>query len=140
MEGTKKLVRVIKTRVTEDDPQVETTLTMDFTGLSDQDIMEIAAQATVVKVQGILRKIKTGIPSIYEYKVPRPGTRSVQPVDHAAALVKILGAEQAYVVIKRFGSAEKAAEALKSLLGPVEEPKEEGEQTEVDVEVDETKE
>ena len=119
MEGTKKLVRIIKTRVTEDDDQVETTLTMDFTGLSDQDILEIAAQATVVKVQGTLRRLKDGIPKVYEYKVPRPGTRTVQPVDHAAALVKILGAEQAYAVIKNSGSAEKAAEALKNLLGPV---------------------
>ena len=46
-----KLTKIISTKMFADDDARSTELTIDFTGLSPADIMEVAAQAAVVKWQ-----------------------------------------------------------------------------------------
>lgn len=120
----KELVRVVSTRQTEDDDPKQTTLTLDFSNCSPEDVLEIAAQSAVIKWQGIARRAKGGIPSNATYVVPRPGIRSVQPIDHMAALTKVFGAEKAQALADKFGSAEQACKALEALL-PKDEDKDE---------------
>jgi len=96
-----KLIRYPNTKLTEDHDAVQTTLTLDFTGLTPEDILEIAAQAATIKWQGNARRMKE-VPVVATYTVPKPGTRGT--VDPVQAL------------IARYGSAEKAIEFLKSTL------------------------
>lgn len=95
---TARIIKVINTKPYADGDSVQTTLTIDFTGLTPEDIMEVAAQAAVVKYQSNIRKAKV-IPTVDTYKVPRPGTRSAQPVT-------------AEGLIAKYGSKEAAIEAL----------------------------
>ena len=100
-----KLVKIVSTRQTEDDDPVQTSLTLDFDGLTNQDILEIAAQAAVIKWQGIARRAKGGVPATATYKVPKPGTRS--QVDPITALIA-----------KHGGDIKKAIAELQSLMAP----------------------
>ena len=95
-----KITKIISTRPYADGDAVETTLTIDFDGLSNEEIAEVAAQAAVVKYQSNIRKAKT-IPTVDTYKVPRPGTRSVAATPEA--------------LIARYGSVDAAIEALRKL-------------------------
>lgn len=117
----RKLVRTVSTRQTEDDDPRQTTLTLDFANCSPEDVLEIAAQSAVIKWQGIARRAKGSIPSVATYVVPRPGTRSAQPIDHMAALAKVFGTERAKALAEKFGSAEQACKALEELLKQQEE-------------------
>lgn len=111
----KRMTKVINTKMYAEGDAIQTTLTLDFSGLSIDDIYEVAAKAAVVTWQSNARS-KKSIPTVAEYKVPKPGTRSVATLDHAAALVKAIGADMAYKAMQKFGSAEAACEALKALV------------------------
>lgn len=92
------ITKVVSTKAFADGDAVQTELTLDFTGLSNEDILEVAAQAAVVKWQGSIRKAKV-IPSVATYKVPKPGTRSVG--DPVAILIARFGVEGAIEELKR---------------------------------------
>jgi hypothetical protein len=80
----KKLVKVVSTRQTLDDDAVETELSIVFgDNITVDDVYEIAASAAVIKWQGNVRKAKV-IPTVAEYIVPKPGTRSMQDPIQAA--------------------------------------------------------
>ena len=94
-----KLTKDVNTKMFADDDSHATTLTIDFTGLSTEDVYEIAAQAAIVKWQSNARRMKV-IPAQAEYKVPKPGTRS-----GGVALTP-------ENLIARYGSVEAAVAAL----------------------------
>ena len=124
------IIKTPSTRLTEDHDQVTTTLTLDFTGLTDEDIQEIAAQQLVIKWQGNARRMKA-IPTVATYKVPKPGTRATLVVDYAQALVKLFGGDKAMVLIRKYGTAELAYEAIAPALSAlVEDEETAGEATE----------
>jgi DNA integrity scanning protein DisA with diadenylate cyclase activity len=98
-----KIIKTCSTKMTEDHDAVQTELTLDFTGLTPEDILEIAAQAAVIKWQGNVRRSKlTAVPTVAEYRVQKAGSR-IQ-VDPAEALVR------------KFGSVEAAVAALQGML------------------------
>jgi hypothetical protein len=70
-----QIIKQVSTKRFEGDDAVITTLTLDFTGLTDEDVQEIAAAGAVIKWQSKVRA-KT-VPSTDTYKVPKPGTRAV---------------------------------------------------------------
>ncbi len=94
-----KLTKDVSTKMFADDDAHATTLTLDFTGLSTEDVYEIAAQAAIVKWQGNARRMKE-IPTTATYQVPRPGTRGV-----AVALTP-------ENLIAKYGSVDAAVAAL----------------------------
>jgi hypothetical protein len=95
------LIKTVNTKMTEEHDAVQTELTLDFTGLTPNDIIEIAAQAAVIKWQGNARRGKN-IPATATYKVQKAGSR-VQ-IDPAEALVR------------KYGSVDAAVEALQNMM------------------------
>ena len=93
-----KLTKNVSTKAFAEGDAIQTELTLDFDGLSNEDILEVAAQAAVVKWQGTARKLKV-IPAVATYKVPKPGTRSVG--DPVAILIARFGIEGAIEELKR---------------------------------------
>lgn len=96
-----KITRLISTKMFADGPATATELTINFTGLTPEDIMEVAAQAAIVKWQSNARRMKI-IPAKAEYMVPKPGTRQ-QTVLTPEGLVA------------RYGSVDAAIAALEAL-------------------------
>jgi hypothetical protein len=96
-----KITRLISTKMYEGGPAVMTELTINFTGLTDEEIKEVAASAASVKWQSNARRMKF-IPAKAEYMVPKPGTRQ-QTVLTPEGLVA------------RYGSVEAAIAALEAL-------------------------
>ena len=117
------LLKTPSTRLTEDHDPVVTNLTLDFSGLTDEDVQEIAAQAAVIKWQSNARKGKA-IPITATYKVPKPGTRGSLVVDYAQALVKLFGGDKAMILIRKYGTAELAYEAIAPALSALVEDEE----------------
>jgi hypothetical protein len=111
----RKIIKVVKTKLTEDHDAVETKLTLDFTGRTLDDLYEIAAQAAVIKWQGNARRGKA-IPTTATYSVPKPGTRGSAVVDYSAALVKLLGGDKTMILLRKYGTAEAAYTAIKPML------------------------
>lgn len=96
-----KITRIISTKMFEGDTATATELTINFAGLTPEDIMEVAGQAAIVKWQSNARRMKI-IPAKAEYMVPKPGTRQ-QTVLTPEGLVA------------RYGSVEAAIAALEAL-------------------------
>jgi hypothetical protein len=95
-----KITKEVSTKMYEGDTARLTVLTIDFTGLTPEDIMEVAAQAAVVKWQGNARRGKV-IPATATYAVPKPGTRGTIQMTPES-------------IIARYGSIDAAIAALKS--------------------------
>jgi len=117
METTTKaktIVKVIKTKMDKDDDSpVTTTLTIDFSNVTIDQVYEIAAKAEVILWQNAARKMPT-IPTVATKVVGRPtGTGQI---DYAQALVKLLGGNKAMLLIRKYGDGEKAYAAVKPLL------------------------
>jgi hypothetical protein len=112
---TKFTIAGVKTRMSEDHEAVYTELTVDTSNLSEEQVREYAAMKAVVPWQSLIRS-KKEIPTVATYVISAVGTRASQPIDHAAALVKALGADRAYKAVQKCGSAEAACEALKALI------------------------
>jgi hypothetical protein len=110
-------VKVFSTRVRAGAKPEVTKLRLDLTQLNWEDVLEYALGALVIKRQGSYRK-DGSVPFEDSWVVPKPGVRgtSVQ-MDAQAALVKGFGLEKAQALVRKFGSAEAAFEALKALLG-----------------------
>jgi len=110
----KKIVKVITTKVDKDDDSpVTTTLTIDFSNVTVDQVYEIAAKSEVILWQNAARKMQT-IPTVATKVVGRP-TGSGQ-IDYAQALVKLLGGDKAMLLIRKYGDGQKAYEAVKPLL------------------------
>lgn len=105
----------VSTRLTTDHDAVVTVLTIDTSKLTEQQVREYAAAKAVVPWQSLARS-KKEIPKTATYVLAPVGTRVSQPIDHRAALVKALGENRADAAIEKFGSAEKAADALAALF------------------------
>jgi len=92
------VTKEVSTKQYEGGDAVITILTLDFTGLSDEDILEIAAQAGVVKWQTTARK--KDIPTIATYKVPKPGTRGTVQLTPEALIAKYGSVDAAIAALK----------------------------------------
>ena len=95
----KTIIKEVKTRAFADGDEIETTLTLDFTNLTDDEVMDLAVKSAVINWQANARRAKV-IPNEATYAVPRPGTRSAA-VATPEALIKAFG-----------GDVDKAIEAL----------------------------
>ena len=88
--------------------KVETDLTLDWSGMTEEDLRALAQQALIVKLQGSWRK--NGIPAevtvkVVEHKV---GTRSPRgPVD-PASLIANLSPEEKQALIAKLTASLKA--------------------------------
>lgn len=104
-----------------------TTTTIVFDGWTAEDFR--AAAAETVKIRQIQPRIRKGQDIGPEFRASRPGTKGAVVVDYAQALVKLLGGDTAYALIKKHETAEKAYLAIKPKLdmlmaGEVEEDEE----------------
>ena len=120
----KKRELYVGTALYKDGPQTRTKLTLDFSGLNEEDILEMATDSAVIKWQASARRAamkKEGaipIPESATYIVPKPGTRANGTVSDEAALARIVGAEKAKELIAAAGGdAKKAFEKIRALLG-----------------------
>jgi hypothetical protein len=110
----KKIIRVISTKADGDDVAVQTTLTIDYCNCTLEDLLEKAAKSDAILWQSSARK--KAIPTTATYISPRPGTKSVQPIDYEAALTKVFGFEAVARLKTKYGTAELAYNALKPQL------------------------
>jgi hypothetical protein len=99
----RKITKVVNTKMDSDDTSVQTTLTIDYTNCTLDDLYEKAAKSDAILWQSSARKMKV-IPAMATYVSPRPGTRSVQPV--------VVTPE---ALIAKYGSVDAAIEALKAM-------------------------
>ena len=89
----KKVTITCETRRFAEDDKVQTSLTLDFTNLSDEDILQYAIDAATIKWQGAQRRKKEGaIPTSDVYVVPKPGTRATGEVSLDKAFEKVVKA------------------------------------------------
>lgn len=99
---------------------VKTKLTLDLNGLTDADIREYAYDAMVIKWQSAARRnaTKNGvkIPTETTYIVPKPGVRGAVTLTADKMLLQMFGLEKSLVLIEKYGTAEKAIEAVKALM------------------------
>jgi hypothetical protein len=105
----------VSTKMTSEHEAITTTLTIDTSKLSEQQVREYAAMKAVVPWQTLVRS-KKAIPTTATYVLAPVGTRLAQPIDHMAALVKALGQNRAEAAAEKFGSAEAACKALEALF------------------------
>lgn len=107
------------TRRFEGDDVTKTKLTLDFSQVTETELIEYAIDALVIKWQGAIRRKKDAkVPSEATYKVPKPGTRAAAQMLPFDALVMACGGnrELATSVVNKAGSVEKALELFKSVL------------------------
>jgi hypothetical protein len=109
------IIRTVKTKLFEGDDAHETVLTLDFSGVTEDDVQEFAAQSAVIKWQGNARRGKE-IPATATYKLPKPGTRGSAVVDYEAALTKVFGFDNVQLLKAKYGTAELAYNKLKPQL------------------------
>jgi hypothetical protein len=111
----KRIIRTVSTKVDADDVAVNTILTIDYANCTLEDLYEKAAKSDAILWQASARKLKE-IPETATYISPRPGTRSMQPIDFKGALVKVFGEDKVRLLETKFGTAELAYKALKPQL------------------------
>lgn len=111
----RKIIKVVSTKPDKDDVAVQTTLTIDYANCTLDDLFEKAAKSDAILWQSAARKMAV-IPEEATYMSPRPGTRSVAPVNYETALAKVFGQETVELLKRKYGTAEKAYAALKPQL------------------------
>ena len=101
----KKYVETLSTKRFNDDDAVTTTLTLDYTNITLEDLLTKAIKSDKISWQAGFRNKKTNVkvPTTATYVVPKPGTRTAQPVT-PEGLLATFG-----------GDVEKAIAALKAL-------------------------
>lgn len=97
------MARVIKTRLAEGAPQVSTNVTVDFSGVSREELEELASKSVIITEQGNWRKngeIPTGdfTISVREQLDRERAPRG--PVDVSKLLAKMDPAERAALLAK----------------------------------------
>lgn len=109
-------------RESEGMPQHKINFVLDVSGLGRDDMADwlvntsspkvlIAAKYRKLGDAELARLAESSKTTAVVFKLEKCGTRTTV-VDYHASLVKILGAEKAEKVIKKFGSAEAAAKAM----------------------------
>ena len=98
----------VSTKADKDSPAIETKLTIDFEGCSEEILREIATSAIVVKWQSNARR--NGIPASATIKAVeyRPGTRLIQSVSVEQLVTKFTSEEKAALIAKLQASLENA--------------------------------
>ena len=87
---------VCETRLYKGGAATRTTLTLDFSALSEDDIFDMAVDSAVIKWQAGARRAalkvenSVPIPKSDTYNVPRPGTRATGEVSTEKAVKTIL--------------------------------------------------
>ena len=103
-----------KTRRFAGDDEKTTELTLDFSGLSEDDIFNMAADSAVIKWQAAARRAAlkkddpVPIPTQATYVVPKPGMRATGEVSAEKAVKTILR--------KAGGDAAKALELMREMM------------------------
>ena len=93
----KNFTATISTRVDRDSDVDTRTLTFDLSGLTDEDMLELAQRSIVIQAQSAWRTWMRGDkskPSPWTgdvYKVPKPGTRTANPEKTLESAKKALG-------------------------------------------------
>jgi len=93
----------IRTKVNKDASAVETKLSINWEGVTEDDLRAMAQQALIVKLQGALRRSEEGIPAelainAIDYKV---GTRSVKAkVDPLTAVMNLSTEDRAAFIAR----------------------------------------
>lgn len=111
----KKIIKTVSTKSDKDDIAVLTVLTIDYANCTLEDLYEKAAKSDAILWQSGARKLAV-IPESATYMSPRPGTRSMAPVNYESALAKVFGQATVDLLKKKYGTAEKAYAALKPQL------------------------
>lgn len=96
----------ISTKPDKDSSPIQTKLTIDFTGASEEVLREIATSAIVIKWQGQVRK--NGIPAEAVIKAVdyRPGVRLAQATPTMEQLVSQMTAEQKQALLAKLLESE----------------------------------
>lgn len=110
------------TALYKDGPATRTKLTLDFSGVTKDDLVEYAIDSLVIKWQGSARRLGTkkenpvAIPKEATYLVPKPGSRAVAQMTPFEMLSGVFGKEKALdLVNKAGGNVEAVLEKLKAL-------------------------
>lgn len=109
------------------DDSVRTKLTLDFSNVTEADLIEYAVDALVIKWQNsIRRKKESKVPAEATYIVPKPGTRAVAASTPFDALCTITtgmvggdaakGKQLALDFINKSGSVEAALLTFQNLI------------------------
>lgn len=89
----------------EGDDATKTALTLDFSQVTEKDLVEYAIDALVIKWQSAIRRKKDAkVPTEATYVVPKPGTRAIQELSTEEMLLKLaktMGYDELMAEIKR---------------------------------------
>ena len=123
----KKVDVYCNTRRFEGDDAVRTKLTVDFSALTDEDILSMAVDSAVIKWQsGIRRKKDAVVPKEATYVVPKPGTRAATVMTPFEMLVSLFGKDKVIALVNAAGGdIDSVVKRFQALLEP--EPEEEEE-------------
>jgi hypothetical protein len=118
----KKYEVYCSTRRFEGDDAVRTKLTLDFSSLTEQDVIDMAIDSAVIKWQGAIRRKKNEkVPSEATYVVPRPGSRTAPTMSKLDMLYNVFGKEKVIGLInKAGGDVDAVVEKLTALLDEME--------------------
>ena len=114
----KKVVVYCNTKRFDGDDAVRTKLTVDFSGLTDEDILSLATDSAIIKWQaGIRRKKDAIVPTEATYVVPKPGTRAATTMTPLEMLIQLFGKEKVMALINAAGGdVDSVIEKFKGLL------------------------
>jgi len=103
----------------EGDDATKTKLTLDFANVSEQELVEYAIDALVIKWQNSIRRKKNSkIPTEATYVVPKPGTRAAATLTPYQMLEALFGKEKCLdLVNKAGGDVDAVIEMFKSIIG-----------------------
>lgn len=83
-----KTIHQVSTKKDQDGDAVNTTLTLDWTDVSDELVKAIATRQIIVTRQGAWRRADGGIPTTDVFKVAEYGTRTPEPVTVETTLAR----------------------------------------------------
>lgn len=114
----KKVDVYCNTKRFEGDDAKRTKLTVDFSGLTEDDILSMATDSAVIKWQaGIRRKKDAIVPSEATYVVPKPGTRAAIAMTPFEMLVQLFGKDKVIALVNAAGGdIDSVIEKFKGLL------------------------
>ena len=93
-----------KTRRFEGDDATMTNLTLDFSAVTKDDLIEYAIDTLVIKWQNSIRRKKDAIvPKAATYKVPKPGVRMAATMTPFEMLVGLFGKDKALLLVNKAG-------------------------------------
>ena len=113
------------TRAYQDGDQTRTKLTLDFSGVTKDDLVEYAVDSLVIKWQSAARRAAlkkenaVAIPGEATYVVPKPGTRASAPtLTPYQALELVFGKEKMLTLVNAAnGNVESVIAKFKEMIG-----------------------